>query len=204
MILEETLQILGIKPTFEMLRDLAVALRGVRYSFLHGAEFDSLLRSDPREANRVYWFEILERVHLGATTGLLRQQRWIEGAVAAGCAPNFLAFAACLRGFVESSADVWDGLNGVASTLGVQFGEVQRAIRGDVRELCICKELEDRLIHFQFARKVPKAEAHLPVHEAKHLKDYLTSLQRGQKGPLLECYEELCAVTHPEIGRVHV
>src|SRR5206468_4460250 len=153
--------------------------------------------ADVREVNRAYWFEMLERVHLGAATGLLRQQRWLDGAVSAASGTNFLAFAACLRGFIESSADIWDGLNGVATTLAEEFRNVRSAIAGRLDIPLLCRDLEDRLIHFQFARKPRPGEPHLPVHQAKPVKEYLDHLQGGGTGSVHECYSDLCAVTHP-------
>ena len=192
---DETIRSLGVEPLFGLLRDIARELKGFRYTFMHSDDFHAI--GDVRELNRVYWFEMLQRAHLGATTGLLRQQRWLEGAVSAASGPNFLAFAACLRGFIESSADIWDGLNGVASSFAAEFGRVRSALAGTLDCGFLSQGLEDRLIHFQFARKPRPAEPHISVHRAKQMKEYLTQLQGAGTGPLHECYSELCAVTHP-------
>jgi hypothetical protein len=191
----ETIRSLGIGKIFGLLQDVVRELNGFNYKFLHNEEFTAA--DNVREVNRIYWFEILERAHLGAATGLLRHHRWLEGAVAAGCSPNFLAFAASLRGFIESLADIWDGLNGVASSFATEFQGIRSAIAGELDTLFCAQELEDRLIHFQFARKIQVGEPHLPIHWAKHPKEYLTKLSKSEAGPLHDCYAELCAVTHP-------
>jgi hypothetical protein len=192
---DETIRVLGVEPVFGLLRDIARRIGEFSYTFMPVHEFRAL--TDVREVNRVYWHEMLQRAHLGAATGLLRQQRWLEAADLGASAPNFLAFAACLRGFIESSADIWDGLNGVASTFAADFGRVQLAIGGRLDYPLLSQGLEDRLIHFQFARKPKPEEPHLPVHRAKHVKEYLSNLQGADTGPVHDCYSELCAVTHP-------
>jgi hypothetical protein len=192
---DETIRLLGIEPVFGLLRDFAREIRGFNYTFMDNDRFQTL--TDVRELNGVYWFEMLQRAHLGAVTGLLRQQRRLEGTVLAASRPNFLAFAACLRGFIESSADIWDGLNGVASTLAVEFDRVRLAIEGRLDCPFLSQGLEDRLIHFQFARKLQPEEPHLPVHRAKQVKEYLNQLQGAGTGSVYDCYSELCAVTHP-------
>jgi hypothetical protein len=191
----EVLEALDIKAFFGILQDLAAGLGEFKYSFLHDDAFSSLTEAE--DLNRVYWREMLQRAHLGAATALLRQHRWIEGAVDAACAPNLLAFAACLRGFLEASADVWDGLRGVARTFAARFRQVSAALKGELGTLHVSGELEDRLLHLQFARKIPRVESHPPVYDAKHVKDYLTGLQGEQTGSLHQCYAELCDLTHP-------
>lgn len=192
---DEALRALGLEPVFDLLRNIARGIQGFTYTFMDKHELCAL--EDVREMNRVYWFEMLEWAHLGAATGLLRQQRWLEGAVSAASGPNFLAFAACLRGFIESSADIWDGLNGVASTLAQELRNVRSAVAGSLDHLVRSQGLEDRLRHFQFARRPQPGEQHLTIHQAKHVKTYLDRLQGGPTGPVHECYAELCSVTHP-------
>ena len=192
---DETIRLLGIEPVFGLLRDIAREIRGFSYTFMDNDRFQAL--TDVRELNRVYWSEMLQRAHLGAASGLLRQQRWLGGAVLAASGANFLAFAACLRSFIESSADIWDGLNGVATTLAVEFDKVRLAIEGRLDCPFLSQGLEDRLIHFQFACKLKPEEPHLPVHRAKQVKEYLSQLQGAGTGPVHDCYSELCAVTHP-------
>jgi hypothetical protein len=198
MTVDEVIRLLGVEPAVGSLRDVAGQLKGFTYSFMDTDRFLAMCAAGPvREANRAYWFEMLERAHLGAASGLLRQQRWLEGAISAAAAPNFLAFAACLRGFVESSADIWDGLNGVPGSFGAEFERILLALEGGLDHPFVSQGLEDRLVHFQFARKPKSGEAPPAQFRAKHVKEYLEQLDHNGSGSVQQCYAELCAVTHP-------
>jgi hypothetical protein len=102
-----------------------------------------------------------------------------------------------LRGFLEASADLWHGLNGVAKTLAVEFSTVSTALTGEGSQIAVCQELEDRLVHLQFAGRLPGKSPSAGPTQPKSQRDYLTQLQGASSGPLHDWYGELCDITHP-------
>jgi hypothetical protein len=139
--------------------------------------------------------EILQRIYFATITGYLRQSRWIEGICNGANTSNYLAFAASLRGFLESVTDYYDALYRIPLTLAEQYKLINRALKGEVTDFIITyKEIEDILLHFQEANKNdgktylllnPKfAKAYMENEHLKHL-------------DLYQCYGELCEITHP-------
>ena len=112
-----------------------------------------------------------------------------------------MALAACYRGLIESSADTRDGLGAVAVTLAEKKGIVETALRGQLGQRVISAELEDSLIHFQFARKIQRGEKAPSSHQAKHIRDYLAPLERTEPR-LNHMYSRLCDITHPGASSV--
>jgi hypothetical protein len=62
------------------------------------------------------------------------------------------------------------------------------------------EELEDQLIHFQFARKLKKGEGP-DSHVAKRTREYLASVD-SPDGKLAALYTELCEIVHPAADSV--
>ena len=75
------------------------------YKFMASNDFDVLLHENWREAQQIYWLEILYRAHFAASTSLIRTSRWIDVMLALTEEPNYTAFMAAYRGCLESSAD---------------------------------------------------------------------------------------------------
>lgn len=80
-------------------------------------DYECVLREDSVRGMQVYWNEILARAHLTAVVAILRSRHWINAIVAATNDKNLLAFAAALRGLIESSADTQNALGGIAISL---------------------------------------------------------------------------------------
>src|SRR5262249_26255920 len=59
----------------------------------------------PAEVNRIYWTEMLGRVHLASCTSLRRNLGWIEAVAICYEANNYLGFTASLRALIESIGD---------------------------------------------------------------------------------------------------
>jgi hypothetical protein len=180
-----------------LLQDIAPSLAGTRYEFMPEDEFYRVGRADIKAVPRVYWYEILARAHLAAGSSIGRGCRWLDGAIAAGFTGNLLAFAACLRGFLEAAADSYDALGVVPSTLAEHHRGIKDALEGRARVVAVGPELEEVLIHFTSARRVPRGESAPNTHRAKTTREYLASLVDAHVPRVEDLYAELCEFTHP-------
>lgn len=195
--IDGAVRLMGIDPIWPLVEEVVAGLDGFEYHLLSVEHFGETCRDNVADGCRAYWHDIVQRAHLGSVTGLLREHRWLRGAITAAAAPNFHAFASCLRGFLEACADLWYGLNGVAKTLAVEFSTVSTALAGEALQIAVCQELEDRLVHLQFAGRLPGKSPGAGPTQPKSQRDYLTHLQGASSGPLHDWYGELCDVTHP-------
>jgi hypothetical protein len=192
---EEFVLATGIDVYLPILKQLVSAERSFRYTYVPSVQYGKI--ADPQERSRIYWYEILERAHFGATASLIRLDRWLQAMDAAATAENFLAFAASFRGLIESTADARFALGDVPIGIASTFRLAQDALLRKAKVFALAKDLEDDLIHFSHARKLKKDEPSPDTHSAKTMREYLEKLQRAPTGPLFKCYEELCNVTHP-------
>ena len=175
-----------------------------RYIFLDLVEYSQLMETDPSRAEQICWSELLMRCHLAGATAILRSRRWIDGLLSAGAANNLLAFAATLRGLIESAADISDALLPIPRTLARHRGRINEALRGAAKVIFRVEGLEDFLIHYTWARKVKKGEDAPESHKAKSVRDYVQILEKGQVPGVVESYETLCDLTHPGARSVHM
>jgi hypothetical protein len=169
-------------------------LHGATYRFMDPERFAQL---PPGQMAAVYWTEILFRAHWAASTNLFRHQRWLAACLAL-CEPNpnYVGFTAALRGLVEAAADAFHSLRAVPLTLAEANGSIRAALVGTSSGMAISEELEDYLVHFQFARKLKKGEAAPDTHRAESATAYLASAD-SPDGKLAALYAELCQVVHP-------
>lgn len=172
------------------------------YPWMSRDAFGALMRSQWREAVKVYWLELLYRAHFAALTSLLRTSRWIEAMIAHGVQPNYTAFTGAYRGYLEASADSFHSLNDVPRVLVALKDVIVEAVQGAAAQPSVCKDLEDRLIHFTHARYVQKGEIVDESHRARQTRQYLDALTVDGLLEVNECYRELCDVTHPGVGSV--
>lgn len=174
-----------------------------RYTFTASDEFERLVRKDPRKAMQVYWGEILVRAHWTAITAIFRNRRWISAIYSAVNDKNTLAFAASLRGLIESAADTHTALHSIPATLARDCAMIKDAILGkNDRTVFIVDQIENDLIHFAYARKLKKGEAAPANHRARTIQDYIDILERGKVQKIAECYSKLCDFTHPGASSV--
>jgi hypothetical protein len=104
--------------------------------------------------------------------------------------------AAGIRGFLEAAADTWQGFSDVAHTLADCHVVVRKAIRGDFGDgLALAPQLENKLIHFAYARKL-KAGDGPTLHSAATAKDVMSSLLESAP-EAVDVYGALCQYTHP-------
>ncbi len=186
--------------TAEMLADLSHELVGKRYEFMDVGKFQALDR--PSIMSFFYWREMLFRVHWAASLNMMRHQRWQVGCVRAFKAPaNLLSFAASLRGMVEAALDANYSLGPVLYFLADNRAEIETALQGKLQALSTCEDLENRLIHYVYARKVNKDERDLipDSHLALEPKDYRNAegLPQSAREGFRRLYDELCGICHP-------
>lgn len=175
-------------------------LTGLRYIY-----YGPLIQSEKDFAHSIntYWQELLSRVHYASAISQLRANAWINGMLSGIRDQNFHAFAACLRGLIESIADSCDSLIWVPKHLEKKRDIITSALSGtaSVRsyEDYLDERLETALIHFSHARGIPKGHAvpDAAKHKAKSTNDYLKILKGGPGKSLIPLYGDLCQVTHP-------
>jgi hypothetical protein len=185
----------GLDSYVAAVRELCGRLSGTTYDFVPLPPVDAPLQ--PRVLARTYWIEMLARAHAASFVALSRHLRWLDAIASCEDAPNYLGYCAALRGFLESAADSLDTLLHVPLTLATCHAQICLALSGADTAVPVHEELEDGLIHFLYARKLPKDGGGFPAsHRNKTVQDYLKPLiSRGI--PLVqECYGDLCDVTH--------
>lgn len=186
--------------TAEMLGEISDEFISKHYEFMEVGKFQAL--DQPSIMNRVYWREILFRVHWAASLNMMRHRRWQVGCVRAFTAPaNLLSFAASLRGMVEAALDANYSLGPVLYVLADNRAEIEFAVQGKLQALFTCEDLESRLIHYVYARKINKEERALTPdsHLALEPKDYRNAegLPESAREGFRRLYDELCGVCHP-------
>jgi hypothetical protein len=186
------------------------AIPDYRYHFsttLHpdGLSSDALVAH--QHAQQVYWQEMVMRLHMTSLTSLMRAARWATGMVSETDNANYLAFAACTRGLIESTADSWLALRVATPTFVKWHPEIRRILRGNVpiNAALVSTEAEEALIHYSHARHVERGEDAPASHTKKPVREYLKSLADTEEtAPMTDCYAELCELAHPAAASVFV
>jgi hypothetical protein len=179
----------------DALNKLSVECLRKRYKFTDNDEFRRIVTTNGRGA-QLYWREILFRSHLAAATSVLRGRRWIDGVATAVKTGNLLAFASTLRGLMESAADTSTTFITVPATLARLHTQINSALVQRKTVPSISTELEDILIHYSHARKIKQGENAPASHRTKQVREYLDVLKRAAGDRVVECYAELCDLTH--------
>ena len=183
----------------QLIDELDLARLTTQYPFESNDEYENILWNNPRKGMRIYWEEILSRSHLCSITGILRTRHWVSAVVSATRDKNLLSFAAAFRGLIESAADTSFSLRAVPLTLARLSSRIIDILSGKSDQLLIASELEGFLIHFAHARHLSGSEAkkHPPHHEARRTRDYIEILEQGNVANVVQCYCEMCDLTHP-------
>jgi len=157
----------------------------------------SLFSRSPEKFIYLYWCELLGRAYIAAAGSLIRHDQWIKGVLASYQANSYLGFCGALRGLLESGADSMYSLEHVAPTIADNWSALYPILRdGHGKKILLCPELEERLIHFAFARKAHKNED-IPIgHRALQNRDYIHTIRRFD--PAIETlYCKLVEIIHP-------
>jgi len=182
--------------------DLSNSFVGRQFEFMEMGKYQAIAHSGQlSEVNRIYWREMLFRIYWAAALNLARHQRWQAACVRAYTTPaNLLSFAASLRGLLEGAQDAWYSLNPVPLALGQNKSLIESALSGTMNDKASASpELEDRLIHFVYGRKIAKPERDLAPesHIAMDPKDYRDAISPPIRGEFKKLYDELCGICHP-------
>lgn len=184
----------------ELIDKLELAKWKTRYSFSSMDYFQTICKQSTSRGNQIYWEEIVARAHLTAVTTILRSRQWINAVTSSVRDNNLLSFSAALRGLIESVADSATILGHVPLGISRNSAHIIRALSGEINNgIFVAENLEDSLIHFAYARKLTKDERlNFPEsHHAKSVRDYIEVLENWKIQNIIECYRELCDLTHP-------
>lgn len=194
-----------IKAYYLMYSDVVNKIEHKKYQYTtietFGSKFiEGLNKGDIREVEKIYWQEILLRVHFASVTSLIRTKKWLEGVVLGIESKNLLVFCSSLRGFLEATTDSYYSLEGLPIALALNFKTINSALKGELNRIFESQEIEDKLIHFQFAKKGKKG---LNTNTIAHTNvEYIKSFDLENIG-IKELYSELCEVTHPAENSVN-
>ncbi|MDN3551007.1 hypothetical protein [Mucilaginibacter aquaedulcis] len=149
-------------------------------------------------AAEIYWKEMLYRIHAATTVSLFRAARWIDGMQAAREAGIYYSFAVNLRGFVESCSDTFYTMRQVPLTIAKDFHAIKKSLTGETEIIVAHEPLEEILLHFSHASKIPKAQQKtLPEYmNAKQVREYLNAIV-DVNDQIDTLYSYLCQVSHP-------
>jgi hypothetical protein len=182
----------------EVIGSLALTASGTTYDFMELEAFRRLAEKTPGQAARVYWTEMLGRAHWAAMSNVLRHKRWQDACIRLFAPePNYLGFAASLRGLLEASADAFYSLGSVPLTLANIHSAIESNLSGNATCMAISRELEQMLIHFHYGRRAEKKQTVPDGHRAETATTYLRGADGVDRGPMMLLYEELCQLAHP-------
>ena len=159
--------------------------------------FREALQASPDEAVFLYWRELLGRACVAGSVSMIRHDQWIRGVVSSYHSDSYLGLCGALRGLLESAADSMYSLEPVAPTLVTQWDFLQKLLRRKRgSQMVISEELEERLIHFSYARKADRKEDVPAGHRALQNRDYIDTIRRFD--PDIEgLYCQLVEIVHP-------
>ncbi|KMP20388.1 hypothetical protein TU49_10985 [Bacillus cereus] len=172
--------------------------REYKYQFLREDIFEDMLLNDYQQGMQVYWMEMLLRSHWAASTSLFRNQRWIEGVYAGIKMNNYMLFSSCLRSLLESAGDTNDIIPQCAVAFADHYKDIYISLEGKAPHLFLSEELENKLIHYAYAKKQSNAQGVPASHVNQTAREYLNKISNTRELKRFHsCYSELCEVTHP-------
>jgi hypothetical protein len=148
-----------------------------RYRFVTPEELKETLKKSSQTGNQIYWMEMFYRCHMSSYSGIKRLLDWVD--LVENSSGNFISYCSGLRGLMECAGDTYDGLSAVAITLGENKEIIKKAISGNLKEILLNEELEQKLIHFTHASKPYAKETGLSYHKPKQSQEYVKALEIG-------------------------
>lgn len=172
---------------------------------LNNDDFKQVMMSDPFEGLRIFWKEILERVHALNLVSMQRNQRWFEGVLLGVQHENLFVFAAAYRGLIESISDALDALKYVTKRLDEKEKIITSILEGELEAIkssehlasLIDKDLEEALIHFVAARDTWGEKDTPAAHKKKTFREYAESFDANYSESARKAWRDLCQLTHP-------
>jgi len=141
---------------------------------------------------KIYWKEMLFRIHFISTSSILRNAEWMKGIVFGIEKNNTMIFSSSLRGLLESTTDSFYSLESVPTALAINYKKIVQAIAGNMNRIFHADELEKILIHYEFAIRERKAE-----HNALSANAYIREYDEYFKVDTKKLYAQLSGITHP-------
>jgi hypothetical protein len=127
----------------------------------------------------------------------MRAKRWADAICLMYDNPNFVGWAASVRGLLEGAGDTVDGLLNISPTLAEHHRTIRRCLAGEERENFVgYSELEAKLDHFVHARWIRTKRGEETPLKAKDNATYVGILETAVPG-ILKLYHKLCAICHP-------
>ena len=164
--------------------------------------YQMLVLANPEASGSVYWFELLGRVYSASAAGIMRTLRWLKGVKLSISHGNFHSLAANLRGLLESAADQCYSLKSAPKFLAGNYDIIMEQLycNSALGEIATCEELENLLIHFYHASRLPGRDPDDAFHNPLTSEEYLSCLQGAQSGCIFDLYALLCDISHPATG----
>ncbi len=180
--------------------DIAHNMEHKKYYYLDEGTFmqayiQGIAKGNLCKSMQMYWEEMLHRAHFAAATSILRNQRWLSGVKFGLDNNNIMVFASSLRGFLESVTDSLYSLESVPTSFALNFKNINKAVKGDLKQAFMSSELESKLIHYEFAKKSKEKNNSdlIALTSAEYIKQY----DMHSDAPNKELYAVLCELTHP-------
>lgn len=183
-----------LSPIYSVLVEIEPKLLGVGYNFTTTEDFSVI--DSIAEMQMVYWCEMVQRMHICASTSLKRVKKWYDAAISAYSAENYYGFCATLRGLLEACSDTFYSISKIIDPICNNFSQIEIALNGEAKKVLLSEPIEDELIHYSHARKLDRSEKGVSPdsHNAQQVRKYLDSIK--DQG-VLDFYAELCQVSHP-------
>ena len=188
----------------DFIDELTLKSHGISY-FAHFLTPDlecigsSMTEAQAEECFKVYFWGVLERCHITSITSLARTNRWLKASLSQYEAGNLLGFSASLRGLLEAAADTHDASSIMVDQLYNLFPFIYLRVakENQTAPLPLLEDLEDRLIHYSYARRQAKGSSPLPQHTNKTNTEYIRVIEKSGAVGAKDLYQLLCELTHP-------
>ena len=102
-----------------------------------------------------------------------------------------------MRSLIESTADSFEALFQVGITIAEHSKIINQKLNKAGEEFITLSELEEDLIHYTHARKIPRGEVAPKTHKAKTAAEYVQGLDKKTGMKFYDFYGVLCQLTHP-------
>jgi hypothetical protein len=174
------------------------------YAFYRDDFYTEIKQKDFAEGELIKVNEALMMTHMVAATSLLRGYYWLSEVSVSIINNNPFSFSACLRGFLEASADTYYSLNGVGESLVNNRESIISVLKKEGKYRINLSDIENTLIHYLRARQVWKNEEVPNNHKRKQFAEYFEALDDGLRGDVAKLYNELSELAHPSEGSVSI
>ena len=86
-----------------------------------GLYVEGLFKGNVRDLQKIYWEEMLQRIHFAAVTSIIRSPKWLEGVRVGIETKNLIVFSSSFRGFLEATVDSWYSLESMPTSMALKY-----------------------------------------------------------------------------------